>query len=359
MKQKILLLSPSSITSLGGVEQYNFFLKNKLTSAGYDVTNIYAFTGKNVTPMEDEICLGLSDSKSIISYLKTIRKLKKRLSKLLKQYKGSIVFLNSYFFVKVFSKSIIKKYDLKVVQIQHSNPTWINEYYTSNIIRKKLFKNRKNVQYLMGYPGIESIKELFPNVKKTFVVAPPINVKEIKTSTICKQKNIFWAGRFYDVEKNYTELIEIAKLNKDFTFNVYGDGPEKEIFLEKSKLVKNIKYHGRYSIGDLPKLYKNNFCALMTSKEEGFPLISCESAFNKTPLVMKHIDKKYFAAMEFFKKIKFTSTFDNIEETPGLFKEIFNNQEKYIKQQEKALKEVKKISLINTIENIVEEIKNA
>lgn len=106
-------------------------------------------------------------------------------------------------------------------------------------------------------------------------------------------ENIVWVGRLSIVQKQYLDVLDIAKevivRKPKARFLMYGNGSEKEVEvliseIRKRNLSKNVFYCGYQT--DVNQIYENARIHLVTSAFEAFPMGIYESRICGIPLVM-------------------------------------------------------------------------
>jgi glycosyltransferase involved in cell wall biosynthesis len=132
-------------------------------------------------------------------------------------------------------------------------------------------------------------KILQKHYKNVYVIPNYLPDKEyIYRDNYVKKKFIF-LGRL-SKEKNLTEMVELfhsfSKLNNDWVLDIYGDGDQKNNILE---LIKKINLGKRITMYPTSKsveqVYSNGSILLMTSTNEGFPMVMIEAQAHGLPII--------------------------------------------------------------------------
>lgn len=126
-------------------------------------------------------------------------------------------------------------------------------------------------------------------------------------------ENIVWIGRLENVQKQYMDVLDIAKeviIRKPCAkFLMYGYGTDKEVeciysAIREQSLEENVFFCGYET--DISKLYMNARIHLVTSAFEAFPMGIYESRICGIPLVMYELpylellkEKKGYLAAEY------------------------------------------------------------
>ena len=154
-----------------------------------------------------------------------------------------------------------------------------------------------------------------------------------------KKIRISFIGRL-DGEKNPDLFVKSAilscYLNKNYVFNVYGDGQEYENLLKKSYGIVN--YHG-WEKSD--NIYSNTDILLITSRVESLSYVLLEAKFNGIPSIVCSnggireifkscndgylIDKKKIIPEDIIKAIEYCE-----KNYAKLSKNCLNNRRKYL-----------------------------
>lgn len=105
-----------------------------------------------------------------------------------------------------------------------------------------------------------------------------------------KIKNFFVLSRLDNIKQIDIAIKAFSKLNKSDVFlNIYGDGKEEESLTLLSNGIKNINFKGRIDYKDIPNVFAENDCLLITSKFEAGPYTAIESMASGTPLISSKV----------------------------------------------------------------------
>lgn len=192
--------------------------------------------------------------------------------------------LSVYLFTKLFRHFFIK---YKLYRTIHNTQLWNKWEFIGQKVEKLFIKEKSNIaisesvrmQYYhkygsenipLIYNGVEEKKQIvFPSLKKDFI-------------------NILFAGRLC-YQKGTTQLINMVKAmkNENIFFHIIGDGPDKKIITEQLKGLNNYNIYDKiYNLSS----YLGSFDYLfMPSNFEGLPLVSIESSFARTPVIINNI----------------------------------------------------------------------
>ena len=166
-------------------------------------------------------------------------------------------------------------------------------YVWSKNIKKKLLKLNLNVELMPMFDQSKFLKTSYSNSKKVIFVAR------------------------YDTQKNIDLFLEITKENKDYTFDVYGDGYPLNFF----RNYKNISFKG--FIKDKDVIYDDGIL-LCTSHYEGGPLVALEALSYGLPIITTHVGVFYNVKTN-INKISSINTFKTSGEA-NIILDIFRNK---------------------------------
>lgn len=158
-------------------------------------------------------------------------------------------------------------------------------YYNEECFIKPLLKKFDNIINLNKDDVIKFKK--YYNIDSTVI-------NNCKSFTSSKKSNLdnkrfISCGRLVE-QKGFEYLIEIAKLfvehNKEYIFDIYGDGPLKDKLLDKIKKYDLSNYVNIYpTTKNIEKLYLNYDLYLNTSMHEGFGLTTLEALECGLPVI--------------------------------------------------------------------------
>lgn len=287
----------------GGVEK-NICMKANILSELYNVEiiSLYKLNDKPQFDLNDKVKVKYlttnikPNKKEFIDSLKN-----KKIFKTLKEGFKSIHILNLK--RNVLTKSIINCNSEIIISTRvdfTENLLKNNEYYNIKIAEEHIYHNN-NTKYLNRlYKILKSIDYLMPSSKyltsyykdifndysyKIITNNMPIETNN-KISNL-KNKNIITVGRL-DKVKGYDDLIKLfVNVDKDWTLNIVGDGPEYSNLLKliKDLNLDNVNLLGFKTPKELNDLYKDASIYVMTSLEESFGLVLIEAASHGLPIV--------------------------------------------------------------------------
>ncbi|WP_415308690.1 glycosyltransferase [Candidatus Pelagibacter sp. Uisw_099_02] len=212
-----------------------------------------------------------------------------------------------------FLKNNINKYDIVHITVPNPWPTIlialfskkINLLYISwgsdiikqkllkvifNFFQKKLLKKAKRIICLSQ--NYVNYSQDLKNFKNKILIVPPI-IKSVKRNIKINSKEIriLSVGRLVSY-KGYKCLIEAASiLPKNYTFNLVGDGPEKEMLerdVKKYKLSDRFFIHTKASEDKKNSLLKNSdiFCFTSNTRAESFGISLLEAINHSLPVIV-------------------------------------------------------------------------
>ncbi len=166
-------------------------------------------------------------------------------------------------------------------------------YVWSKNIKTKLLRLHLNVELMSMFDRSKFLRTTYSDSKKVIFVAR------------------------YDTQKNIDLFLEIAKENKDFNFDVYGDG-YPPLFFSK---YKNISFKGFTRNKDV--IYDDGIL-LCTSHYEGGPLVALEALSYGLPIITTQVGVFYDFKTN-TQKIDSINSFKTIEEANQIL-DIFRNK---------------------------------
>jgi len=128
---------------------------------------------------------------------------------------------------------------------------------------------------MLGLPE-DRIQSCFNSTNLVPVTSPKTNVSS-SVVTICRLEN---------KAKRLDRVLEVAHLLPSIEFKIFGNGPDRIDLVEKSKELSNVKFMG--STTDVPKVLNDTGLFLMTSDNEGFPVVLVEALSQAVPIIIGH-----------------------------------------------------------------------
>ena len=204
---------------------------------------------------------------------------------ILKKEKIEILILNSPNDIKK-----LRKLKCKKILVQHGS--W--EFYQETNFRNqpKLIEIiREYIEYyifLSKYDQEKFVKELNLDINKTKVIRHCCEV-ELLEKEKPRNKRLIIIARLENNQKRLDLAIRAMKKLPDFTLEIYGDGPDKEML---NNLIKQEKLEsGVFLKGATNKVKeKLDECSIfmMTSDHEGYPITSIEAMRRGLPIVLRN-----------------------------------------------------------------------
>lgn len=357
MKKNLIISISNSFAGVAKYQAQNFdYLLNKDVDIMF-FDNVPANTLEFMKFKNDK--LKIYYLKKLFALKENLIILKKNIYKTQNKYSNKIIFLNNGVYLVLYPKFLLelKKKGYKILFINHGS---ILEYSLKNVL---LF-------FFIGILSIflpnrivyvsESTKKwwwqfnYFLKFKKDQKIIPHGHEKIKKLYRIFDKKKIriSFIGRL-DNEKNPDLFVKTAiqscYLNKDYIFNIYGNGKEYENLIKKSFGVVNFKGWERSN-----KIYKNTDILVITSRVESLSYTLLESKFYGIPSVVCSeggirevfkslndgylINKKKINAKDVLKAIDYC-----VKNYSKLSTNCLNNREKYLSKN----------SMINTWNDLI------
>lgn len=278
---KIIIII-DNITKRAGTERAVVNLSNILAKQGQSVCvlSIQSVEGAPAYSIDSSVTIKHFGRPDIDSYFPIAKNritiiLKKIsffliLKKLIKKEKGEIV-IGTTTFINLLIRLLPQK--IKTIGCEH-----FNSYICSkkHMFFRKFFYRKLNAVVLLT----EKDKKNYGKMKNLYVI--PNSLSFIPTTySNCLNKKMISLGRF-SYQKGYDLLIDCITLVKDnlldWTIELYGDGRDKELLLNKineNGLDKII--YLKDNTADVESVYASSSIYLSSSRYEGLPMVLLES----------------------------------------------------------------------------------
>lgn len=187
-----------------------------------------------------------------------------------------------------------KKTKTQCICWEHTHPSVKRGHKAQMLSRKYAVKNADRIIVLTKNSKDYYINKLNANPLKIIQIYNFINDNAFQSIQYCEEsQRILSVGRLV-YPKNYEILVDIAEKVltnfPDWSWDIYGAGPEKD---KISKKIKEKKLDGRLNlkgeVKNILSLYKDYSFFVMTSRYEGFPMVLLEAAANKLPMLSFNI----------------------------------------------------------------------
>lgn len=183
----------------------------------------------------------------------------------------------------------IKNEKIKTILVQHTNyETFISVFCNNNLdLIKKLKEKLDMFVFLSEYDRKKFVKNLNFPLEKTIVIRHSCQV-ELLTENKEKNKNLIMICRLENKSKRIDLAIRAMKKLKNFTLNIYGDGPDKEFLgkLIKEEKLENVILHG--GTNQVKEKLDENSIFIMTSDFEGYPISTIEAMRRGLPIILRN-----------------------------------------------------------------------
>lgn len=183
---------------------------------------------------------------------------------------------------------VLKGIKVKKILVQHVNfDIYMKEDFKDKYVRKNLAKEIDKFILLSKYDRDKVIEELkFPE-EKTSVIR---HSSEVDINYIQKNKNkkMVMICRLVNSHKRLDLAIKAMKQLKDFTLDIYGDGPDKEKIIEliKNESINNVFLKGITTrVSDTLDKYS---IFIMTSDYEGYGITNIEAMRRALPIILRN-----------------------------------------------------------------------
>lgn len=183
---------------------------------------------------------------------------------------------------------VLKGIKVKKILVQHVNfDIYIKEDFKDKYVRENLVKEIDKFILLSKYDREKVIEELkFPE-EKTEVIRHSSEV-DINYTQKNKNKKMVMICRLVNSHKRLDLAIKAMKQLKDFTLDIYGDGPDKEKIIEfiKNENINNVFLKGiTTKISDTLDKYS---IFIMTSDYEGYGITNIEAMRRALPIILRN-----------------------------------------------------------------------
>ena len=305
----------------GGAERVVSLLSNELANRGHVVVILMISTNKKKCfyTLDNKVTLMplLTNETISCSYFKRVKLLRSCCLSL-----SPDIVISFLPHVCIYTYFALRKSKIPYILSERNDP---HQY---NFIYKLLLKISFNSADGCVFQTSDCLKWYRKNKNKKTdrVIYNPVNLKPISTLNKKDRKdNVLYVGRF-DKQKNYKLLLDSFSLfhlkHPTFLLDVYGGGPDKEIFFNYAKklgIINNVNYHGKDS-NWFDKEF-NSSIFVSTSLFEGMPNSLLEAASLNIPCVatdcpiggskeLSNIYENIFIAKNKCKPIEFASTME-------------------------------------------------
>ena len=271
---------------LGGIEtfQRNLYkmFEEKILFLTFKMNRRKYFNIKNIIEID-------TSENKIIKFLKNIFGRHRIhfyiIKNILKKEKIDVSILNFPRDIKFFYKLGCKK-----VLVQHMSL----EFYQNSVLKKQdkiLEMMRKYIDcfvFLSKYDQEKFVKELSLDINKTKVIRHCCEIELLKEK---KQRNkkLIIIARLDNKQKRIDLAIKAMKKLSDFTLEIYGDGPDKEML---NNLIKQEKLENSVFLKGATNKVKEKLdeCSIfiMTSEFESYGITNIEAMRRGLPIVLRN-----------------------------------------------------------------------
>lgn len=287
MKKIVFLVA--NIYKGGGVQRVVSILANKLhQKEKYDVTILSLFKTGDSPAYELNCNINVenvyTDTFDLrIGYWKAVRGLKKVISN-----KNIDIFITAGMgYVPISSCALLGK-EIRHIAWEHQN-FHFGRRFGLDWWGKRIARKKADCIIVLTKQDLMQYKDNFKHIKNIKQIYNPCEIKGTSIEYKRDTKKIISCGSLSS-QKGFDILIEVAnylsKKHLDWEWHIWGDGPDKNILLEKVKeynLEEKIIFKGYTN--DVYSQYKNYSLYVMTSRHEGFPMVLIEAKSNKLPIV--------------------------------------------------------------------------
>lgn len=302
-KSRILIVTPSYLPLLGGMEEQCYQLAKEFLAKNYVVDILTEQTLENF-PLEENMegvlvhRMKKPNRSSIFSYLRLAKDIFDYLRKN-RDYKFIII---RTFTLHGLVTGFLKYFNILKIKTFITADTG-GENDELDFLGKSIFK-KILVLFFRAHDYINSISEInytklvklgFPTEKITRI-SNGVDCREYDNSHYPEKINNFLFLAQLKKEKGLYELLaafeKVIKKYPNSKLYIGGDGQEKENLIdhiEKKSLAGNIIYIGRINGKDRKAFYQKGECLVLPSYSEGFGLVYAEAAVMKRAIIATEV----------------------------------------------------------------------
>lgn len=267
----------NSLESRSGSERVACLLANLFVEKlGYNVTILNRITEKN------DVVYFLSESINVLAFKGNTLHFLKNVQNYVDENKPKAIVVHNMGKLSLLF-SFLKKNQSKLISLEHgafiSRPIWIK------VLAFVLYRRMNTIVVLNEADKMEILKKN-SNVLKIYNPSPFNSSNTISYNN--NRKVVVALGRLH-TEKNFEHLInawsQLGVKTDGWTLKIYGKGEEYENLLQLININKkeNIQLMGE--IENVALAYAEAAFYVMTSKNEGLPMVLIEAQSNGIPIV--------------------------------------------------------------------------
>lgn len=362
MEKKKILLIYYKLFRAGGVAKVMTNLANELVEQNYEVEILLLNREQpHFYPLNDKVKVHNIDTFSHwaweicefnAKYLKFIPKIR--------NINAYIYHIGVYLMLKNWLNKNHHQYDTiiscwyklsKIIsffpQVRKKTYAWEHISHTvGGVFWNKILKDR--YKYLLGIISTNKpTQNYYKKINKnTLVIYNTMDDEcENKEFTSAKdKKNVISVIARLDPEKNLTEFLDIikqAKIPKDWTVKIMGDGSQKDILHKKTETESiNVEFLGNGNITQVYQLLKESKINCLTSTAEALPTILIQAMFFSN--VLMAYDCKYGPSDIINEKNGFLIPLHNKQLFVEKLEYLTQNRERYYELNNSSYQESKK-----------------
>tara|TARA_B110000459_G_scaffold54609_1_gene61067 strand:- start:688 stop:1725 length:1038 start_codon:yes stop_codon:yes gene_type:complete len=145
-----------------------------------------------------------------------------------------------------------------------------------------------------------------------------VNVHQFSSKIAQKLKSIVFVGGCIK-RKRLDEFLQLAELYSQITFNIIGNGSEKDNL--EIKASSNVVFHGALSHAKINEIFQQSDLMFLPAKSEGFPKVILESASAGIPSIVYST----YGASNWMKHRENGFIVNDFDEVRGVVNELLNN----------------------------------
>lgn len=233
----------------GGAERVVSTLSNELSNRGYDVTIVMvsATFKKCYYELNTDVKL-IALCENALKASNPFKRVKELRRFILNENPDVVIAFLPH--VCVYTWLALKNSNIPYILSERNDP---NQYsFIYKVLIRKAF-SKANACVFQTHDALKWYRNVQKDTDKVIYNIVGLTYIPKIGSNVNKKKSVLFVGRL-DPQKNYVMLLRVFKRflnnNPDYILDVYGDGPDREQFLELIKALKlreSVVYHGKSS----------------------------------------------------------------------------------------------------------------
>lgn len=213
--------------------------------------------------------------------------IRKKLKKILSG--NDILLINAFHTAHLFVPHKVLKHNT-ICFVQHNSPAQLYawKYDFGGLCRNhkiNLFNKYVDAMvFLSPFEQKEISGYLDLTCKHTAVIRHQTELPDVPVTATDRCREVMFLGRLVNKHKRIDRILQIAEAAPEFNFNIYGDGPDRDMLKKMAQHLKNVHFHG--FVSDVSAAMQKNGIMIFTSDYEGYPIAGIESVAWGRPLAV-------------------------------------------------------------------------